>query len=790
MATRHYLFRTFRLDPAARELHDGDDLVVLPASALDCLVYLVEHRERAVGRDELISAVWGRTDVADTLLAQTILRVRRALGDSGSDGAIRTIARFGYRWIEETREVGEANVAASPTVVAPPVDGDSAEAPVAPVPVAGASVRDGTRVLARRRDRGMPVAVVLVLVVAIATATWWSGRDAMPQGDAASSATDVQEVPALVMPADVPGTSDWSWLRVGLIDVVGHRLREAGVPAAPSESVFAMLGPDGTARELPAGTLRIAPTARVRDGQWTVRLHVQRDGQVSDVEASSSDVLQATRSATDLLLVRLGHEPPRNGEQPRPIALEELLQRTRGALLADQFDLALHLITQAPDEVRAHPEIALRLAQIDQGRGDYAAAEARLAGLVDALPADVSAALRGRVLGSLGAVRFRRGDAAGAADSYAEAIRVLEPAHDPLALAAAYSGRAAIASQQERLDEAAADLGRARVEMEAAGDALGLAQVDMNLGLVESRNYRPAQALPILVGAEARIASLGAREELAYVRFALVGVRLQMLDLADALETIQRCWPPETHTGNPRMRWRLVLSKAFVLIGMGRLGEAEALLVRIGTEADPKDDADIRARAVALAGIALAARGRHEDAVARTEASLAPAFAEDSPDLYVSTWTVRLRSLRQLGRLDAAEAETAALAAWIEAHPNPWRRVHAALTQAEQAWARSPDEAALAQFASAFMLAGSLGIPDDLVEVAERYVAALLERGEIDQASAVVGRIAPWADRDLRAAWAQAQLYRAQDRVDAWQRSTERVLQLAGERALPAPRID
>src|SRR5690606_35914783 len=125
----------FSLDPAARELRRGGDLVALPTSALYCLAYLVAHRDRAVGRDELIAAVWGRADVADALLAQTVLRIRRTLGDAGAeDSAIRTIARFGYRWVEPTRlDEGEPDGAAPAAAVAvadPAVD--AMIAPAAP----------------------------------------------------------------------------------------------------------------------------------------------------------------------------------------------------------------------------------------------------------------------------------------------------------------------------------------------------------------------------------------------------------------------------------------------------------------------------------------------------------------------------------------------------------------------------------------------------------------------------------------------------------------------------------
>src|SRR3546814_7765983 len=70
MRNRIYRFGDYRVCPAARELEFRDELVVLSPKVFDCLAYLIEHRERAVGRDELISAVWGKLDVSDTLRSE------------------------------------------------------------------------------------------------------------------------------------------------------------------------------------------------------------------------------------------------------------------------------------------------------------------------------------------------------------------------------------------------------------------------------------------------------------------------------------------------------------------------------------------------------------------------------------------------------------------------------------------------------------------------------------------------------------------------------------------------
>ncbi|MET0225361.1 MAG: winged helix-turn-helix domain-containing protein, partial [Dokdonella sp.] len=91
-----YRFGSYRIDSSARELQHAGELVVLSPKVFDCLAYLIAHRDRAVGRDELIAAVWGKADVSDTLLGQTLLKARRVVGDTGNEqNAIRTIPRFG-----------------------------------------------------------------------------------------------------------------------------------------------------------------------------------------------------------------------------------------------------------------------------------------------------------------------------------------------------------------------------------------------------------------------------------------------------------------------------------------------------------------------------------------------------------------------------------------------------------------------------------------------------------------------------------------------------------------------
>lgn len=831
MANTRYRFRDLVLDPAARELTRDGEHVALPGRSLDCLIYLVSHRQRAVGRDELIAAVWGRTEVTDSLLAQTILRLRRALGDASSEGgAIRTVARFGYRWVEDTvvepatSDAGpgadEGHAAIAPAAVAatsppqPPAqagDGaaaqatEPAQAPDAPaVDTAGTPPAPDTAAATAggRRHRGRHITGAAAALLLLAVVLWWwqapgdGERVPDPADTSAATPAGVEDAAAagnprpavLVLPVRVSGNAsgqdEWAWLRLGLMDMVGSRLRAGGLPAMPSENVLALLAESGASMADVAerfDSLVIEPVLVQQNGRWQARL-----GTSSGIttEAGDADPVAAAVAAADLLLIRLGRQVP-SASGLADIGPEQLLLRLRAANLAEQFDIAWELIEQAPAHLRRMPEVQLEQARLEQGQGRYQAAEQRLVRLLEQLPAQ--AQLRGRILAALGGIRFRRLDLDQAAESFAGAIALLEGSSDHAGLAQAFVGRAAVASRHEDLDSATADLGRARIEMEAGGDLVGMAQIDMNLALIQIKRYRPASSLPLLREAEQRFVALGAREQLAYVRYLAVGVQLQLLELERASATMDSLWPPAQHTGNERLRWQLALTRSFVLAATGRLSEAEAELERILAGARLPDDAAVVIGARTMQ--AQVANIRQVDATTAValEAVLDGELRRLRPDLYVAAWTAWQRSLRRIGQGERARRQTDAFAAWVQANPNPWRHVHSALAQAEQAWHEAPGEQALARFARAFELAQQLAVPEDLVHVAEPYGMALLESGHIDQAAAVIGTVAAWADQDLRAAWAQARLFRAQGREEAWQRAMERVHALRGERPLPGP---
>jgi len=85
------------LDLQARELRTADDRPVeLRRKALEVLLLLAEHSGRVVDKATLMARVWPGVVVGDDSLTQTIVEIRRALGDR-ERRVLCTVARRGYR---------------------------------------------------------------------------------------------------------------------------------------------------------------------------------------------------------------------------------------------------------------------------------------------------------------------------------------------------------------------------------------------------------------------------------------------------------------------------------------------------------------------------------------------------------------------------------------------------------------------------------------------------------------------------------------------------------------------
>lgn len=89
-----------------RELFVDGQRRSIPPKVYDLLVMLVKQRDRAVSKYELSAALWPGKVLSDSVLARTVMKVRRAIGDVATESQwIRSVHGFGYRFVGAVSEV-------------------------------------------------------------------------------------------------------------------------------------------------------------------------------------------------------------------------------------------------------------------------------------------------------------------------------------------------------------------------------------------------------------------------------------------------------------------------------------------------------------------------------------------------------------------------------------------------------------------------------------------------------------------------------------------------------------
>lgn len=791
MTNLRYRFGRHALDLAKRELLQDDVPVALPARVFECLAYLIEHRERAVDRDELARAVFSRSDVSDAQLAQIILRSRRALGDDGHEQrAIRTVPRFGFRWIAET-EVEQPEPAVHPIDAAPVAM--PADAP--PLQVHEPQVQEliaaptGPAIAVPPRERHSPAATAIVATVVFVAilALFWNRDAANPRPPAAIAANGTQRA-IMVLPMRVEGPGDVAWARLGLMDYLADRIRRGGLPALSSDTTLSLLHDAGNAATVP-DVQQLRRTARVDwivesrarsdDDGWTVQLHAtDRNGLVQRGRAQGDDLLDTTRIAGDRLLAALGGEAIVSGE-PEP-GLAERLQRAQSAMLANELDTARRILNDAPELQRSRPQLRYRLAQVDFRAGEYQRGLATLDELLAGEAARADPMFRARLFNSRGAMLIRLDRYAEAERSYDESIALLERNGSPVELGHALNGRGVTRSSQGRFDQALADLGQARVQLLRSGDALAVARVDANLGNVEMDRERPVQAVGYYRKAARDFESMGAVNELAGISGMLTTAELQLLRPEAALKESARAWALLPRIRDPAQRANVILGRAEAMIAVGRLAEADQLLRMPDTAHVVPGDYKRRD----FLRMELAHGGDDPREVVRIA------------DATLETWPIerrpRLRAWMQVRRAQAAQRldlPVAASADDVLGDDLP----HVLLRAIRQGGSdeggpgegHSDDVGADTGYRAALALAEQRAIPEEIAETVGAYAHWLLSRGATAEAGGLAGRVAPWAEQDFALALLQVELYARLGQREQWEAALLRARELAGERPIP-----
>jgi DNA-binding winged helix-turn-helix (wHTH) protein/predicted ATPase len=102
-----HAFGDNELDTERFELRRNGERHHVEPQVFDVLVYLVEHRDRVVAREELLAQVWGHSYVSEATLSSRLMAARKAIGDSGrAQTLIRTVRGRGYQFVGEVEQDG------------------------------------------------------------------------------------------------------------------------------------------------------------------------------------------------------------------------------------------------------------------------------------------------------------------------------------------------------------------------------------------------------------------------------------------------------------------------------------------------------------------------------------------------------------------------------------------------------------------------------------------------------------------------------------------------------------
>jgi len=775
-----YRFGARVLDPARRELLCDGVPQPLPARTFECLHYLIAHRDRAVGRDELVRAVFGRRAVSDAQLAQIVLRARRAIGDDGQEQrAIRTVPRFGFRWAADVEVLEATPVQAWVLDMDAPASAepDASDLPFAlPDPLAPAANDDDRPVVdkpATRRSRIWLLAVACTALAALVVGfTFWPGRAPAP----AAIAHNAPPHAIIVLPMQVDGEGTAAWARLGMMDFIVDRLRRANQPVWSSEATLALLrvrdravDPQRVRHDTQANWIVESRARNVQAGWDVAMTATDAKGRIRQGSAQAADLVVATRQASDRLLAGIGAASPMVASDAP--GLDERLQRAQSALLANDPDAALALLLGATPAQQKTPLWQFRAAQVDLAGGRFTGGLERIARLLhtDALRGDVP--LRSQAYALQGMMLVRLDRFSEAERSYEQAIDLLGATTDASSLGRALIGRGAARMAQGRFDDALADLGRARIQLTRAGDRLSVAKVDGNLGILEMQRDHPQQAVHAFEKAERDFQAMGATLELAGVRNMLMTLHLQLLEPDQALAVADRAWAVRDRLHDPTVIGHLYQARAEVLLNVGRLREARALLqMPNGLIAAPGDADRLHYVQVELARQS----GDWVETARLASAALIDWPGDRNPRLRAFV-ALRLHEAALAGHLPAPGNEAA-----MSGDPLI-EKLGAALRSQR---AGHPD-AADAHYRDALALAEAGGVPGFIANTVIARAHWLMETGRLDEAAASIGRVAPWAEQDFELALLQVELYGRLHQARAWQAALEQARHLAGERPIP-----
>jgi TolB-like protein/DNA-binding winged helix-turn-helix (wHTH) protein/Flp pilus assembly protein TadD len=487
-------FAGFTLDTRRQLLVRGNEPIRLRPRSYDVLAYLVAQAGRLVSKQELMEAVWGEVAVTDDTLVQSLMEIRRALGDRCD--VIKTVRGRGY--------LLEANVSWSGERASDKQDVGYRPAGVAdapPPPVDRGPARGAARAIKRRIGTWVALAAALALGVA-GSWLWTRDRHARTLSGAIRSVA--------VMPFDnLSGDAQQEYFADGVTDELITQLSKIrALRVISRSSVMRLKGSHGPLKEIARqldvdavvqGTV-VQSADRVRVTAQVTQLNPERNLWAERYDRPRGDIvmLQGTLASeiADAIRVQLTPQERTRLTRARPVdpdAHEALLKGryywTKRTEAATQKAIAYfeQAIAKDPGEAMAfvglsdaYLSLALSEALQEALAPNEAFPKARLAAQ-RALEIDESL---GEAHASLGHIKFQYDrDWRGAELEFKRAIELTPNyayAHLTYALCLMWMGR---------VDEAIAEMMRAR-----ALDPL-FPTIGPNLGLILARAHQYDRAI-------------------------------------------------------------------------------------------------------------------------------------------------------------------------------------------------------------------------------------------------------------------------------------------------------
>ncbi len=824
----HYRFGSFIVSPATRLLQRESVQLNVSRKLFDCLAYLIEHRDRAVGRDELARALWKHDNVSDNQLAQVVAAVRRLVDDDGSlQRLVRTVPGFGYHWIGTVEiveaidiepgdgvaaiapDVGTAVVSAQPVPATPdealiPARSLStpirAAAPVQPTLPAASPAKPPAR---QHTHRAALVLLVLALLVLVGIRLRGPVEDASTARQPAAATSPAQ---AWVLPAVLPDDSE-AWARIGLMAMVGEGLRRTGAVVTPVEKVPARISEPVPNERLPMllseldAALVVAPRVHRLDEAWVVELiAASKTGDSVRVDANASDLTAAARAAVS----RLNRRLQRSGAELDG-SIEETFGVIEQAIRARDFEGALLQLSRLPADAREMPETGILEIRLKLEKGRYLAArdEADLwLGRLDrvARPGPFARTLLLKVNA------MRQLNEPSWAPLVDEALGLLKGTDAPRDLAVATQLRGIAAIIDGRPTDAAKDLSRAREMFVAIGDELKAAAVAGTMAQMAVLQGRHLEALTLLEQSRQVMSAYGAVGPLiqnslwtGYV-FSALSRWNDVLHVTEQMQSLLQAGGG----ASGYEQFTYLRLRVHALMELGRLKEAEALLDEQvhqvqrelsdnpASDGGPLNQVTIAAQRARLRIM----QGRWQEAGAAASDGLKlMSRAGENGGSFVGA-NVAEALLLLLVRAQAGDLPWSPRAPL----PNLTQSQIEALQKVESPdgflarayWnARSGNiEEAEADYLAALAMEYTQRSPNVTLIVMEAYIQFLLSRGRIEDASRQLDQLeaqAPGAvERDYDTALLRLRVRLAEGGNEHAQVAARRVLALIGERPPPA----